>query len=102
MNKLIRINNCNNRITISGRDLHKYLEIKTKYIDWFNRMLEYGFIEDVDYRAITQKRETAQGNKIKYIDHQITIEMGKELGMIQRTPQGRKIRQYFKEDSEEC
>ena len=45
MEELIKINeNEKGEITINGRDLHKFLEVKTKYNDWINSMIDYGFI----------------------------------------------------------
>ena len=95
MNELFKVNYDNDRITLSARDLHEFLEVKTKYKDWFNRMSEYGFNENIDYQAITQKRVTAQGNETTYTDHQITIEMAKEIAMLQRNDKGKQARQYF-------
>ncbi|MGN0989282.1 MAG: phage antirepressor KilAC domain-containing protein [Eubacteriales bacterium] len=97
MNDLIAVNYDNERPTVSGRDLHEKLEIKTRYNDWFVRMCEYGFVESTDYMAITQKRVTAQGNETTYTDHQLTIEMAKQICMIQRTDAGRRYREYFLE-----
>lgn len=80
---------------VSGRDLHQFLEISTRYNDWFKRMCEYGFIEKLDYIAITQKRVTAQGNETKQTDHNLTIEMAKQLCMLARNEKGREAREYF-------
>jgi len=50
MNELIRVNkNTNGEQLVKGRDLHAFLEVESKYIDWINRMIDYGFIENVDY-----------------------------------------------------
>ena len=49
---------------VSGRELHEFLEVTTRYNDWFSRSLEYGFENGIDYQAITQKRVTAQGEAI--------------------------------------
>lgn len=96
MNEIIKINNDNSdRPTVMGRELHEALEIKTRYNDWFKRMCEYGFTENSDFVTLTQKRVTAQGNEIKEFDHQLTIDMAKEICMIQRSDIGRKCRQYF-------
>ena len=46
----------NNQQLVSARELHEFLEIKTKYNDWFNRMTSYGFVENMDYIAVTQKK----------------------------------------------
>ena len=63
MNELIKVTYENDRPTVSGRDLHEKLGISTRYNDWFSRVCEYGFTENEDYIAITQKRVTAQVNK---------------------------------------
>lgn len=96
MNELINVTlNDNHEPVVSGRQLHEALEVKTRYNDWFNRMTEYGFIENQDYRAITQKRVTAQGNSTNQVDHVIKLDMAKEIAMIQRTERGKQVRQYF-------
>lgn len=82
-------------IVISGRELHKALEVKTRYNDWFERMINYGFEENNDYTALTQKRVTAQGNAINYFDHALTLDTAKEIAMIQRSEPGKRARQYF-------
>lgn len=97
MNELLKVNYDNDRITLSARELHEFLEIKTKYKDWFPRMCTYGFDENVDYRAMAQKRATAQGNETTYVDHEITLDMAKEIAMIQRSEKGKEVRQYFLE-----
>ncbi|UEX89723.1 phage antirepressor KilAC domain-containing protein [Staphylococcus ratti] len=85
----------NGEIAISGRELHKALEVKTRYNDWFERMINYGFEENSDYTAITQKRVTAQGNATNYLDHALTLDTAKEIAMIQRSEPGKRARQYF-------
>lgn len=98
MNELIRVTqNDNDEQVISGRELHEFLEVKTRYNDWFERMTEYGFAENVDFVAVTQKRVTAQGNQTEYSDHALKLDMAKELSMIQRTEKGKQARQYFLE-----
>ena len=95
MDELLKINYDADRITLSARDLHEFLEVGSKYNDWFKRMCEYGFNENLDYRAITQKRVTAQGNETKFTDHEITLDMAKEIAMLQRNERGKEARQYF-------
>ena len=58
MNEIIKVNYENDRPTVSGRELHEFLEVGTKYTDWFSRMCEYGFSECIDYALVAQKRET--------------------------------------------
>ncbi|MCO6528725.1 MAG: antA/AntB antirepressor family protein [Lactobacillus sp.] len=85
----------NGKIAVSGRELYKFLEIETQYTKWFSRMCEYGFSENIDYLAISQKRLTAQGNETTFTDHIMTIDMAKEISMIQRNDKGKQARQYF-------
>ncbi|EEO6184030.1 phage antirepressor Ant [Listeria monocytogenes] len=82
-------------LLISARELHEFLGVKTKYKDWFPRMVEYGFVENTDFVALAQKRATAQGNETTYFDHHIKLPMAKEISMIQRTEKGKQARRYF-------
>lgn len=96
MNELIKITKDDNgNSVVSGRDLHEFLEVNTQYTIWFERMKEYGFVENTDFVALNQKRLTAQGNKVAYTDHALTLDMAKEISMIQRTEKGKQARQYF-------
>lgn len=95
--ELIKIIEREGRQLVSGRELHEFLEIKTRYNDWFKRMVEYGFDEGSDFLLVTQKRETnnLKNPVITVIDHAISIDMAKEISMIQRTEKGKTARQYF-------
>lgn len=95
LENLIKIEERNGEQLVSGRELHKFLEIKARFNDWFPRMCEYGFIENKDYIAITQKRVTAQGNETTYTDYLMKISMAKELSMLQRNERGKQAREYF-------
>lgn len=96
MNELIKIEiNENGEQLVSARELHKFLEIETQFSKWFKRMCEYGFIENKDYIAISQKRLTAQGNETTYMNYLMKISMAKELSMIQRNAKGKEAREYF-------
>lgn len=87
--------NENSEVVVSGRDLHEFLEIGTQYTKWFERMTEYGFEENEDFVALSQKRLTAQGNQTEYVDHILKLDMAKEISMIQRNEKGKQARQYF-------
>ena len=96
MDELISITlNENHEPVVSGRDLHKALEIKTKYNDWLKRMIDYGFEESQDFVAIAQKRVTAQGNQTEYTDHVLKLDMAKEIAMLQRNEKSKEVRKYF-------
>ena len=84
------------RPMVSGRELHDFLEVTTRYNDWFNRMTEYGFTEGEDYAEVLDKivQNPKEGGR-PATDHQLTIPMAKELCMIQRNERGKQARQYF-------
>lgn len=92
MNELIKVVYDNDQPTVSARDLHEFLGIETRYNDWFKRMTEYGFTEGTDFYSILSK--TSEGGR-PATDHQLTIDMAKELCMIQRNERGKQARQYF-------
>lgn len=91
MNDLIKVSYEMERPTVSARDLHEGLEIKTAFKDWFPRMAEYGFEEGKDF--CSKKSESTGGRPS--IDYEITVDMAKQICMIQRTEKGRMYRQYF-------
>ena len=98
MNELIPITYNNDRPTVSGRALHDALEVKTEYRHWFGRMTEYGFTEGVDFNPVKIDRVRMEGSREvsrTVEDHQLTIDMAKELCMIQRTDKGKECRAYF-------
>lgn len=79
------------RITVSARDLHAALEVKDHFKDWFPRMCDYGFEEGKDFCGFL--RESSGGRPAR--DAEITIEMAKEICMLQRSEKGKQARQYF-------
>ena len=98
MNDLIPISYDNpERPTVSGRELHDFLNIETPYAKWFGRMTEYGFTEGEDFATVDKNVLRADGTQMPQIqhDHQLTIPMAKELCMIQRNERGKQARQYF-------
>lgn len=94
MNELINIKTTETgEPTVLGRELHEFLGVTTRYNDWFPRMAEYGFIEGKDFYSFLSKTSETGGRPS--IDHLLTIDMAKELAMIQRTERGKQARQYF-------
>lgn len=82
-------------VAVSGRELHRGLKIETQYSIWIKRMIGYGFEENSDYIVVNQKRLTSHGREHNQLDHIMTLDMAKEISMIQRSEIGRKIRGYF-------
>lgn len=94
MNELIKINYESDRPTVLARDLHEFLEAETPFHKWFPRMCEYGFTEDEDYRTFLSNRSDGLPGKPRH-DAQLTIDMAKEICMLQRNEKGKQARQYF-------
>lgn len=95
MNELINVTlNENHEPVVSGRQLHEALGVKTKYADWFNRMIDYGFTENQDFLLLKNEQQTGRGGHNK-VDHVLKLDMAKEIAMIQRTDKGKEVRTYF-------
>ena len=94
MNELLKVNYDNDRITLSARELHKFLGVTERFGNWFERMNQYGFQESVDY--LGRKVFNTQAHQ-ELQDYEITLDMAKEIAMIQRSDKGKEVRQYFLE-----
>lgn len=91
MNELIKVVFENDRPTVSARDLHEFLEVNERFNDWFKRMREYGFSEGEDFYCFFSKSTGGRPRQDAYL----TIDMAKELCMLQRNERGKQARQYF-------
>ena len=77
--------------TVNARDLHDYLEVKTLFTDWIKRRIAtYGFSQDIDFTVLT----FGEG-PTKTTEYHVTLDMGKQLAMVERTAKGKEARQYF-------
>ena len=92
MSDLIKITTKDGKQLVSARELHEFLEIKTDFRKWFPRMCEYGFEESIDYTPV---KFVHPMNLQECTDYAISIDMAKELSMIQRTEKGKQARLYF-------
>lgn len=98
MNELIKVTYSNDRPVVSARELHNFLEVQTKYQDWFPRMCEYGFTDGVDFNFLKNEQVQIEGGRAvtrHILDAALTIDMAKEICMIQRSEKGKQARQYF-------
>lgn len=96
-------------VIVSGRELHEFLEIKTEYVKWFDRMSQYGFTQNEDYITCYYDKNLSEvknddaekmspnqrSAKSIITDHAIKLDMAKEIAMIQRNDKGKQARQYF-------
>ncbi|MSU01801.1 phage antirepressor KilAC domain-containing protein [Tissierella pigra] len=98
MSNLIKINYQGDRQTTSARDLWEFLgKPYTEFPKWFNHYKEYGFAENLDFRVIERFVDDVNvfGGKRKLTDYEITIDMAKELAMLQKSEKGKIARKYF-------
>lgn len=87
----------------NARYLHAALQIGTRFDDWMRRRIEdYGFEEGMDYAVVqggfsSNLRKTSKGSKggRPSIDYHLTLDMAKELAMIENNEIGRGVRRYF-------
>jgi anti-repressor protein len=91
MNEVLKVNFDNQ--TVSARDLHELLNIGTKFTTWFERMKDYGFSEGEEFFPKLGKTSEIGGRP--QMDYEITVDMAKQICMIQRTPEGKACRQYL-------
>lgn len=92
MNELIKITEYNGNQAVSARDLHKFLEITERFSSWFERMLQYGFVENTDYQGCEFFNTLANQT---LTDYALTLDCAKEISMIQRSKKGKEAREYF-------
>lgn len=92
MNEIVKVNYDNEQPTVSARELHNGLEVSERFQSWFNRQLQYGFEENSDYVGCKEFNTLA---KQELQDYQISIDMAKQICMLQRSDKGRQYRQYF-------
>ena len=96
MKELIKITkNEEGQQLVSARELHGFLEVTERFSNWFNRQLQYGFVENIDFTSVKSLTVVNNGAKKELQDYAITIDMAKEISMIQRTDKGRQARKYF-------
>ncbi|WP_375614625.1 MULTISPECIES: antA/AntB antirepressor family protein [unclassified Bartonella] len=80
--------------TVNARELYMFLEVNSKFADWIvRRIKEYGFLENQDYGFTFLKNEKRKNVISK--EYHITLDMAKELSMVERNEKGRQARRYF-------
>lgn len=92
MNELIKVTEKNGEQLVSARELHEFLEVKSKFADWFkNRVSKYGFEENQDYVSISKNLENG-GREIDYV---LKLDIAKEISMVEGNERGSQARKYF-------
>ncbi|ORF03850.1 hypothetical protein BGI05_04695 [Snodgrassella alvi] len=90
--------NTQTELLCNARDLHKALQVGRKFATWITeRIKEYVFVENQDYILISQNREikTGRGGDRRSKEYHLTLDMAKELAMVEKTEVGRQVRKYF-------
>lgn len=95
MDQLLPIETHNDRITVSARELHKFLEATERFSNWFERMTQYGLEEDIDFTGVKKFTLVNNGAKRELQDYQLTIDCAKQISMLQRNDKGTQARRYF-------
>lgn len=95
MNELIKITEKEGQQLVSARELHEFLESNERFSKWFLRMVDYGFEKDVDFTSVQKSTVVNNGAIRELEDFAISIDMAKEISMIQRSEKGKQARQYF-------
>ena len=81
--------------TVSARELHEFLESKQDFSTWIkNRIEKYEFVENQDYIMLHKKMELSKTGQMG-VEYYITLDMAKELSMVERNEQGKEARRYF-------
>ena len=89
------------RRLVNARDLHKQLEIDTRFNDWINRyLLKLGFLQDIDYVVkkfdySKMSNQKGRGGDRRSETYLVTVETAKHLAMMAKTPKGKEVRNYF-------
>lgn len=91
MNELIKVDYSGEKPAVSARELHEFLDVGSEYSHWFKRMCEYGFTEGQDFSSFLT--ESTGGRPAQ--DAALSIDMAKEICMLQRNEKGKIARQYF-------
>lgn len=98
MDELLKVNYSSDRITLSARELYEFLEVRERFSRWYERMVSYGFSEDIDYRCVRVRTGVPNNGGTQIIDlqdYEITLDMAKEIAMVQRSEKGKIARRYF-------
>lgn len=90
-NQLIKIEEKDGKQTVNARELHEFLEVQTRFADWIKRRIsEYGFEDNVDFITILNYENSPPAK-----EYHISLDMAKELSMVERNEKGKQARQYF-------
>lgn len=91
-NELIPIIKQEDSQVVDARTFHQFLEVETRFNDWISRRIEeYGFVEGTDFYSVLSKSDGGR----KATEYHISLDMAKELAMVERNEKGKLARKYF-------
>lgn len=96
MNELITVNF--DTQTVSARELHKKVGSTERFSSWFERQLQFGFVENEDYttvKVLTEVQNNGGTQERELIEHNLSVDMAKHICMVQRTEKAKEVRQYL-------
>lgn len=95
MEEIIKITEKDGRKAVNARELHAFLGVGKDFSSWIKeRIFKYGFIENQDFEVFTQIGENLQGGR-PAIEYALSLDMAKELSMVENNEKGRQARKYF-------
>lgn len=87
---------------VDARNLHEFLNVETQFKDWIKRRIaDYGFVEGVDYTCCSNLSSGENQSLSRFwgghnhVDYHLSLDMAKELAMVERSDKGREVRRYF-------
>lgn len=99
MDEIIEINYDTEQPTVSARDLYDMVGSSERFSSWFDRQLQFGFEVEVDYsnplKILRVQKEGQREVTREVEDYNITIDMAKQICMVQKTKKAKEIRQYL-------
>ena len=81
--------------TISARELHKEIGSTERFSAWFERQLQFGFVEDEDYTSVKSFTVVNNGAKKEIDDYDLSVDMAKQICMVQKNDKAKIIRKYL-------
>jgi len=81
--------------SVNAEDIHKYLEVKTRFDTWIGRAIKkYDFLENIDYIVMLKNEHNPKGGP-RAKEYIVTLDMAKELSMLENNAKGKETRKYF-------
>lgn len=101
MQELIKVEKRNGQRLVDGRELHTFLESKQEFSPWIKkRIAKYGFVEGQDFSSFDNLIKRKKGSSVAK-EYSLTLQMAKELSMLEGNAKGQQARRYFIERDEQ-